>query len=235
MFLFCLISVFFCSGLLPLLKRLKLSAAGENNVHLLQHYQRSNAALLAKPPLCVTQPSCLLYGFLPVNEIFTYLFLLTCFNFLWFFFFFQDNCWFTIGWLKDLLLSVMHSFVCWPSKPHAEGLNMESTSPGFLRLTAGSQNPSTNPSIGPLRWHSGCPFPHTLLHICRRQVSHVLTPPSVPTSSRWLERPSSVLWHSTEEFNRRKVPDQSEPKLTSTEKLEPLHPGSFRVYSMPFF
>lgn len=53
----------------PLLKRLKLSAAGENIVHLLQHYQRSKAALLAKSLLCVTQPSCLPHGFLPVNEI----------------------------------------------------------------------------------------------------------------------------------------------------------------------
>lgn len=63
MFLF--MSALFGSGL----ERLKLSAAGENNLHLLQHYGRCNAALFVRRPLSVTQSSCHLYNSLPVKEI----------------------------------------------------------------------------------------------------------------------------------------------------------------------
>lgn len=140
-----------------------------------------------------------------------YLFiLLTCFNFLWLFF--QDNCWFTMGWLKHLLPSVMHSFLCWPSKSYTEGLNMESTSPGFTDLQLLHKTLPLIHLLVLLGWNLVVYFPYSL-HICCPQFSHVLTWPSEPTCCRWLESPIQCFVT----FNSRVQPQKdSGSELTKT-------------------
>lgn len=91
-----------------LLKRLNLTAAGETNLRLLQHYRRSligRSVWHGHPVTFVT--SCLSMRF---------------YVFIWltFFSYCLDNCWFTVyGWLIYWLLpSAVHSRVCWPSQPY---------------------------------------------------------------------------------------------------------------------
>lgn len=179
--------------------------------------------------LSVTQPSRHLYQSCLSTRFYLFISLIR-FN-LFLLLFFEDNRWFTMkGCLKDWLLpSVMHSFVCWPSKPYTEGLNMASTLPGFQNYSWLIKR-FTNPSIGPIRWHTVvvC-FHHTLLHICLLTVLRQSCINTAQCTDLFgiVGMPISVVSHSTVKVQPREgFRNGAKPKLTSTETVESPHPES---------
>lgn len=111
--LFVTFNVYVQSYYLCVTQKRAVAIASDNNLHLLQHYQRYNAALFGMSLLCVTRPSCRLYRSC-LSVRFYDLFILLIFFYLLCDYFFQDNGWFTMkGWWKDWLLpAAIYSFMC---------------------------------------------------------------------------------------------------------------------------
>lgn len=131
MFMFPLISVFFSSGLLTLLQTETLSCRWKSICTdyntIKEQTQLRLCSLWHNGPVSF-RISCLSMRFLLFILLTGFNLFYDCF-FCFVLSFFLDDCWFTgKGWSRaQLLPSVVHSLLCWPSKPYIEGFNMEST------------------------------------------------------------------------------------------------------------
>lgn len=142
------------------------------------------------------------------------------------------------GCLKDWLLpSVMHSFICWPSKPYTEGLNMVSTLPGFQNYSWLIKR-FTNPSIGPIRWHTVVVyFHHTLLHICLLTVLRQSCINTAQCTDLFgiVGMPISVVSHSTVKVQPREGFRNGAKTKAHIYRDSGISASWILLYFMPFF